>query len=85
MYYERTEEAERDEEEEKKGEKAPDRQATPRGHSRLPGNALPRKLMPAKEKKKKRKEVFEYRSKSIKIPDRGFTSRCELNHAFNLY
>lgn len=71
MYYERTEEAERDEEEEKKGEKAPDRQATPRGHSRLPGNALPRKLMPAKEEKEKKK-VFRVQKQIHQNPRQRF-------------
>lgn len=32
-------------------EKAKERKGPPRGRSRLPGNALPGKLMPVKEKK----------------------------------
>jgi len=60
-------------EEEQKGKmkKAKERKGPLRGHSRLPGNALPRKLMPVKER------GFEYRSKSTKTPDRGFISSCE--------
>lgn len=47
-------------EEEQKGEmeKAKERKGPPRGRSRLPGNALPRKLMPVKEKKELKKKVW---------------------------